>query len=59
MGAFNLFGALISYFISRFRSIDDEIVLKKALYAYPITFICMTIAMQLGVWVQHKIDLRI
>lgn len=59
IGVFNIWGALVIYFTSKYRGVNEELVLKTTLYTYPVTFMFITGAMQLGAWLLHKIDLRL
>lgn len=58
-GVINIWGAIVGYFTSKFRGVDPSLVAETTLYAFPITYACCSISMQLGAYLFHKIDLRL
>ncbi len=48
IGVYNIWGALAAFFTSKYRLSNPNLLLRNTLYVYPLTFVSMTISMQLG-----------
>lgn len=59
LGIVNIWGGLALYFTGKFRGEDPSLILKNTLLVYPITLASMTVTMQLGAWLLHKINLKL
>lgn len=59
VGIINIWGAVVVYFTSRFRGENPHLLVETTLYAFPLTYVCTSISMQLGAYLFHKISIKL